>query len=368
MTAPASPRVLLVGPYPPPYGGISVHVARLERLLLERGIDARVLDSGGHRDGPAGGSRSAARVALLARLREPSRRGWIVHVHTNGHNRGSWLLVLSAGLTAAAAPARLLTLHSGMLPDHLASGERGARALARLALRPYDRILCVSERLRATIASLGVEPERLVVAPAYLPAPLRPVALPEATSTWLGRHWPVLSTALFYRPEYGFEVLLDAMTVLRRRYPALGCLVLGDGAGVALGEAEARARGLAGALHLGGDVSHDLCLNLIARSDLFVRPARTDGDASSVREALQLGVPVVASDAAARPSGAVLFPSGDAAALAQRIDGVLCCAQKPITADGGAEGARAIDGLLDVYRRASPADEEGACAPQSWAS
>ena len=46
-------------------------------------------------------------------------------------------------------------------------------------------------------------------------------------------------------------------------------------------------------------------------SRLFVRPTRTDGDANSIREALYLGVPSIASDAAPRPDGVRTFRSGD---------------------------------------------------------
>src|SRR5205823_6671040 len=37
-------KLLLIGPYPPPHGGISVHVAEAKRQLDERGICCRVLN------------------------------------------------------------------------------------------------------------------------------------------------------------------------------------------------------------------------------------------------------------------------------------------------------------------------------------
>jgi len=60
-----------------------------------------------------------------------------------------------------------------------------------------------------------------------------------------------------------------------------------------------------------GDVSHDTCLSLMAASDVFVRATLEDGDSVSVREALSLGVPVVASSTAMRPAGAILFQTGN---------------------------------------------------------
>jgi glycosyltransferase involved in cell wall biosynthesis len=46
-------------------------------------------------------------------------------------------------------------------------------------------------------------------------------------------------------------------------------------------------------------------------SDIFLRPTRSDGDANSIREALYLGVPVIASDCVERPDQVLTFRTGD---------------------------------------------------------
>ncbi len=50
---------------------------------------------------------------------------------------------------------------------------------------------------------------------------------------------------------------------------------------------------------------------IIKRSQLFVRPTNTDGDAVSIREALHYKIPTIASDVCARPEGAILFKTRD---------------------------------------------------------
>jgi glycosyltransferase involved in cell wall biosynthesis len=72
-----------------------------------------------------------------------------------------------------------------------------------------------------------------------------------------------------------------------------------------------------------GEVSHGRCLGLIAGADVVVRSTFVDGDAITVREALSLGVPVVASDTAFRPDGVTLFRKGDAADLSAKLVAVL---------------------------------------------
>lgn len=44
-------------------------------------------------------------------------------------------------------------------------------------------------------------------------------------------------------------------------------------------------------------------LPVLAEATVFIRPTATDGDANSIREALSLGVPVIASDVVSRPKG-----------------------------------------------------------------
>lgn len=392
VTRPAG--LLLIGPYPPPHGGISVHVAAIERLARRAGVPCRVLDAGGHRPadgapnpGATAGSSAAApdasaalapgagvpsRLRLLAETRRLARRSWLVHLHVSGHAAKSWLLALACGLAGAGAPGRVLTVHSGIVPEYLSGlgfGAGGAvRALVRLALGRFERVICVNEAIRDAFIELGADRARLEVAPAHLPEPAPALAPPpEIADRLLGRS-PLLSTVLFFRPEYGLEVLLDALARLRSSHPALGCLVMGGGDGEA--EAEARrqvvARGLDEAVVFTGDLPHPLCRALIARSDLFVRPTLADGDALSVREALALGVPVVASDAGHRPPGTVLFARGDAAGLARRIEELL----DPAVAGEGAPCAEAPNGaaerLLAIYldaAHATPPRWEATCSP-----
>lgn len=345
-------KLLLVGPSPPPHGGISVHVATAHRLLTRSGARCRVLDAAGRRAGRAGSRPSAALVRLArlwARVRRHARRGWQVHVHTNGHNPKSWLVLLVCGLAARRAPGRMVTLHSGLVPSYLA-GASWRRALARAALGPYQRVLCVNSEIRTAVASLGIERARLEVAPAYLATPSPDVPVPALLEAWMAGHRPVLAATLFFRPEYGFDVLLAALGRLRKRHPDLGCLVMGSG----LPEEESAARVAAEALGdwivLPGDLSHDLCLTLISRSDLFVRPTLVDGDALSVREALALGVPVVASDTGNRPPGSVLFTPGDARELAAVAEGVLPPpGAPPVPRQSGPDDLGGVERLLRTY-------------------
>ena len=304
-------KTLLVGPYPPPHGGISVHVSGLEKRSLAAGVPVKVLNS------------NNANAKLVSRIVGHSLRGWTVHCHTNGHNLKSWLLAGICGTAGKTGAGAILTLHSGMVPAWLKAASPKHRLLARLVCRTYARIICVSAAIRDALAALGVPPGKLEMAEAYLGVAATGAAPEPQVLNWMKAHSPLLSTAVFFRPEYGFEGLLSALSKLRRQNPLIGCLVMGDGEHRAEAEQTIRAAGLERSVLLMGDVEHDVCVTLISRSDVFVRPTLEDGDSVSVREAVGLGVPVVASAVGTRPAAAILFPRGDASAMAQSIETAL---------------------------------------------
>jgi glycosyltransferase involved in cell wall biosynthesis len=248
---------------------------------------------------------------------------WTLSVHTNGHNPKSWLIALMCGIAAQWGPSATLTLHSGGVPLYLTAGTGWRRLIARLACVMYGRIVCVNAEIAQMLSTLGVPRAVLEVSPAFLPFETPAVEVPESIDRWMQRHSPMLSTAMFFRPEYGFELLLEAMTELRKVHPEIGCVVMGDGEHREKALALADGTGLREAVLLTGDLDHEVCLAVMANSDVFVRPTFMDGDSISVREAAALGVPVVASDVGMRPEGTMLFKAGDKLELVERIEKTL---------------------------------------------
>jgi glycosyltransferase involved in cell wall biosynthesis len=235
---------------------------------------------------------------------------WSLNVHTNGENSKSWFIALVCGLAAQAGPGATLTLHSGGVPAYLRQNPGWRRHVARLASLLYDRVICVSEQVATAVAELGVSADKIQITPAFLPIETPDLAVPKDIEIWMERHSPVMTATMFFRPEYGFDVLVRAVVRLRERYPEIGCLVMGSGENRSEADALITESGAGDSLYLAGDVHHELCLALISRSSVFVRPTFRDGDSISVREALALGVPVVASNVGARPSGTIVFEPG----------------------------------------------------------
>ena len=263
---------------------------------------------------------------LLVQLLRHVWNDWALHVHTNGHNPKSWFIGLACGLAGQLGPGATLTLHSGLAPAYLRSSSRWKREIARLACVLYDRVTCVNTEIADAVTELGLEANKVQITPAFLPIEATDVSLPVNIESWLQQRSPVVSATMFFRPEYGFEILLSALSCLKERYPKIGCFVMGSGEEHAKAEGLVEKGGLKGIVYLGGDLDHELCLALMARSSLFVRPTFQDGDSISVREALALGVPVVASNVGTRPDGVALFTVGDVDGLVNAVVSVLSTA------------------------------------------
>ncbi len=335
-------KVLLAGPYPPPHGGISVHVYELRKRLHMAGIAARVLNV----DPRALNSHEYLRIngglGLFAKLVRHAMRGWVLHVHINGHTAKSWAIALAGSMAGLFGRGCVVTVHSGLAPEYLAQ----SRGLARLACLLASRVIAVSTEIRKALPFA----RRADVLPAFL----MPVATPAKSRT-ASQRIPLLACALSFRPEYGFPLLVEALVRLRNDFPDAGCVVMGGGEGRREAERLVDAQGLRDAISFLGDVSHEECLKQIAVSDVFVRPTLADGDSNSVREALALGTPVVASDVAARPEGTRVFRSGDAADLAAQIKRV--CAQPKPQAENHDHGIAELIGIYEALSKNTSKDQ-----------
>jgi glycosyltransferase involved in cell wall biosynthesis len=237
----------------------------------------------------------------------------------------------------------------------------GARFLARL---PNVRWIAVSETVRGQLLARGICAKRIAVIPAFL-APAKedsgPVALPRSLQDFLAAHEPVLS---IYGSKYdfvdgldlyGFDMAIEALASLKLDFPRSGLVVCVPGDFRREYQDQLRER----AIRLGclGEV---LFLEeglpdgseLWRRSSVHLRPTVTDGDSVAVREALGLGVAVVASDAVARPQGCILFPNRN---LDSFVDGIKSALASPpqLRYDGDERSATHFRAILGEYQRAA---------------
>jgi len=305
---------------------VGIHVQRLCPLLEQRGIDYVVYNA---TSDVGDGSRV---VPVYGR-----RRTWILSYFFRGREPGIYVMSgrLSAWLvTALMASLRgrrvLLRLRNASLPDWIRESP-WRRFWAGVALRRMTGVVCVSQLLLECAKSLGVQERRLHWAPGFLPpapADLCPAGLAADLRVFLAAHSPLICAngkVDWYQGEdlYGLDELVELSIRLVDSYPHHGIVVSFSEFAEEDREYVERLLARAGDAGVRGNLYFQLepapFVPVMAACDVFVRPTNTDGDAISVREALYLGLPTVASDAVVRPDGAILYRTRDTEELSRKV-------------------------------------------------
>jgi glycosyltransferase involved in cell wall biosynthesis len=304
--------VLLVGPYPPPYGGISAHVERLARLIQSAGLRAGVLNHFRNQ---------ASDPLVIGELRRNPWRYWrelhrararVVHYH---HSRWSTLLATALALRHSGAPsvATVATVHGQELEPFLRSRIPGVAWVTRRALRSFDLLIAVSVEIAPSLHAVG---RPVKVMPAYLPVGEEQAVLSQRAAAFLRRGTNLVVAAYrltlddHRRTIYGLETAIAAFAWAARARPELQLAVF-----LATAPASRRERELLRTLIESVEDEHirkrvavfcgEPLPPAFPFTAVYLRPTLTDGDAVSIREAVDAGVTVVASDVVRRPAGVV---------------------------------------------------------------
>lgn len=351
-------KVLQLGPYPPPHGGIQTHLAALVELLRARGVSCDVLNLTRFRRPSENGiyypPNSAAVVQHLL-----SHRYDIIHLHIGGR---IWPRQLGLALLCCSLPGTkcVFTFHSGGYPSSPEGRSAHPLTLRAMVFRRFDLLIAVNEEIAKFFAQVGVPAERVrVISPAFVAVANsnEQIALPNAIEEFAKNHRPLLTSVGLLEPEYDLSLQMRALEAIRRSHPQAGLLIIGSGSLESELREQASRLPYADHILLSGDVAHASTLRLMQRSDCILRTTWYDGDALSVREALQVGVPVIASDNKMRPEGVTLIPARDMDALVQAVEETLArppglrVAAQPASNRNLEEVLKAYESLLRASER-----------------
>lgn len=307
-------RILLVGPEPPPFGGMAVQGQLLRERLGQAGLDVRFLPTNPRLpralDLPvlrtlAGGLVFAG--LLLARARR-SRT-----VHVLGASGAYFLLRVLPVLIWArvlGAPC-LVNYRGGLAESFLARNGWWARPALKLA-RPLTVPSAFLERIFA----------REGFAPRIVPNVMELERFPFVADRPAGLR--VLGNRNF-EPIYNVALLVEAFALVREEEPGALLTLAGTGSQDAALRAQVQAAGLGEAVRFTGRVERGEMPVLLAEHTVYANPTDVDNMPVSLLEAFASGLPVVSTDAGGVPDLCVherhglLVPRGDARALADAI-------------------------------------------------
>jgi len=326
-----SRRVVLLGPYPPPYGGVSIYISTLFELLKDRGVELWT-----YGDEPV--------IAPNVHFMKDKRRDLIPLLVRRGRGARiadcthflieypSLLVPLWVSLKALLRFEWLKIMQDGSLPTRYQEFSWLRRALLRLAAKAVTEFIVISEELENWLRDEIHVRQRVSLIKSLFPLSDRAdeTALPEAMQTalhsYLSHQKRVCSIGVFI-PSYGFQHVAEAVERLRRDARIDVGLVLLDG-DFAADEAY-RAAVLDGRewITVLKNVPHRAVFQVLKRSDAFVRAFGLDSYGLSRVEAIWCGVPVVATRAG-ETRGMLLYDFGDTERLAAQLQRALF--EKPV--------------------------------------
>lgn len=313
-------RVLQLGPYPPPHGGVQSNLVAIRKFLRKKNIACAVINITRHRKVDADEvyypKNALQLMSLLLQLKYD-----IVHLHLGGM-LSRRLLHLSLVCTLKPGCKSVMTFHSGGYPSTAEAQATRPNSFAGFVLRRFDGLIGVNPEILSFFHQLGVPSERtrLIYPHAFLSQPSESRVLPEKLESFFSKHDPVLISVGLLEPEYDLPLQIEAIGHVRKTYPNAGLLMIGSGSLEPGLRDRIVAQPEASHMLLAGDVAHAATMHAISRAALMLRTTHYDGDAVSVREALHLGTPVIATDNGMRPAGVHLIPKSDLPALLQAID------------------------------------------------
>ncbi|MGB7601044.1 MAG: glycosyltransferase family 4 protein [Candidatus Sulfotelmatobacter sp.] len=341
-------RVLQLGPYPPPHGGVQSNLVAIRTFLRRHSVPCAVINITRHRkpdsDGVYYPKSAAALIQLLLRLDYD-----VIHLHVGGM-LSRRLLSLALVCTLMRKSKAVMTFHSGGYPSSEEGKSTTRNSLAGFVLRRFDGLIGVNPEIISFFQRLGVAPNRtrLIYPHSFLLEEDSPTPLPEPLASFFSEHSPALISVGLLEPEYDLPLQIEVLGQVRERFPSAGLLLIGSGSL----EQDLRARigtcAYADRILLCGDVAHAITMAAISRADLMLRTTLFDGDAVSVREALHLGTPVIASDNGMRPAGVHLIPKSNLPALLRAIEETLAQPSRS-QSDRGIDESN-VQAVFDFYR------------------
>ena len=305
-------KVTLIGTYPPPYGGVSVHTQRLNEQLEKKGFECIT-------------TKNAKRWVLKYFL---NAKEDIVHYHAYEPKS----LLLFSLFSIVRKKKVIITFHSFMY--NIKNIGLLHKFIFWIANRANIYFIAVGPQIKEKIISLGVGPENIEVIPSFIPPAVREgdiSEIPQEVWDFINNHSPIISANAFrisfYNDQdlYGIDMCIDLCAKMKQSHPKIGFVFCLPDIGDDKYFEKLRQRIKEKQLEENFMFQTKACqfYPILLRSDIFVRPTNTDGFGVSIAEAIYFKVPAVASDVCQRPEGTILFRSRDIDDLTLKVKDVL---------------------------------------------
>lgn len=326
-----------LGMIPPPYGGISVYLRR----LIER-LNADGFSVGGYYVSSKADSvvcnplfdkwswfETAKFPYKIFKYINQLKKYRIIHSHL-GLEAMLYLWTLKKLLNKKI----IITVHNSMVEEFFKNTNKlNAYFLRRMANQNDVVWIAVSQEGKSQMESLPFTfKSDILVIPPYIPESINGIPLPQDLDFYIERNNKNIA---FYghslmshngNDVYGYKQMLDIYKRVLDNLPNVGLVYcLADTSDViGIKEIERYAKDLGVYNKIFWQCGSLPTLQVLwEQVDVYVRPTSTDGDSLAVREAIEAGTHVVATDVVKRPSKCIVYHYGDVEEASSKIVNVL---------------------------------------------
>lgn len=288
-------KIALIGPLPPPSGGMANQTWQLAGLLKQEGCSVELIQvNTPYRPrwvGHIKGLRAVFRLLpYLFHLWRAAGRADLFHVMAN--SGWSWHLFAAPAVWIAKLRGKAVVVNyrGGEADDFFTQ----AIAQIKPTLRRADMIIVPSGFLEKIFAKRDFNTRivpNIVDLARFMPDPTRKRNLAA----------PHIVVARNLEPLYDNTTALKAFRIVRESIPGARLTIAGSGPERAQLEAMAKELGVADAVVFAGRVDNEHMPMLYREADLALNPSLADNMPISILEALASGVPVVSTDVGGVP-------------------------------------------------------------------
>lgn len=321
-----SRKTVLLGPYPPPYGGVSIYIQTLYEFFKERAVEFWIFGDEEVK-GPNIRFMKDKRRELLPLL---MRRGRSARIADCTHfliEYPSVLVPVWVTLKGLLRFEWIKIVQDGSLPSRYKKFNPFRKALFRLAAKSVTEFIVISEDLEDWLRDEIRIGQKISLIKNLFPVPYRSASaslLEEMERDLLSYKKGakrVCSIGVFI-PSYGFKHVAVAVERLRQETGTdIGLLLLDGNFAV---DEHYRSEVLDGRdwITVLKNVAHPFVFEILRRSDVFVRAVELEGYGLSRVEAIWCGLPVVATRVG-ETRGMLLYDFGDEEELERQLSRAL---------------------------------------------
>jgi glycosyltransferase involved in cell wall biosynthesis len=306
-------KILIIGPYPPPNGGVEIHIKRVKSKLEKQKNTVVIFDTSKKESSKIKVIRDLLRIFF-------THKPQLVHLHEPTMSRLKLAItvllrfVLEFKITSIDHNCRVLYNYSEF-----------NKKIFRILTKKIDHVVVIGDTTnKCYIDNKVTTKKNYSIESPYLPPNIKEEhniykKYPQSLHNFIKTRTPLLTANAFAltlinnKDLYGFDMCIDLIKDLKAMHPNIGLIF-----GIAknkekkyLEKLKTIIKDLSLEKNIFIFISNEEFWPLIKRSDIFLRPTLSDGHSVSVKEACELHIPTIASNVCIRPEKTILFQAAN---------------------------------------------------------